>query len=121
MRRTNLRNTLVLAALLAALTCSAALGQGIFDKYKKKEAPTRSVNGLVTDEAEVALHAVVQLKNMRTLDVKSFHTDDAGKYYFYGLDPISTTNSAPTPMVTRRKFVKSAVLTTAWSCFTPSL
>ena len=35
MRRTNLRNTLVLAALLAALTCSAALGQGIFDKYKK--------------------------------------------------------------------------------------
>ena len=87
MRLPNLRNTLVVVALLAALTCSAALGQGILDKYKKKEAPTRSVNGLVTDEAEVALHAVVQLKNMRTLDVKSFHTDDAGKYYFYGLDP----------------------------------
>jgi hypothetical protein len=68
MRLPNLRNTLVLVALLAALTSNAALGQGIFDKYKKKEAPTRSVNGLVTD-------------------VKSFHTDDAGKYYFYGLDP----------------------------------
>ena len=87
MRMPKLRNTLVLAAVLAALTSGAALGQGIFDKYKKKEAPTRSVNGLVTDEAQAALQAVVQLKNMRTLDVKSFHTDAAGKYYFYGLDP----------------------------------
>lgn len=87
MRLPKLRNKLVLAVLLAAVTCSAALGQGIFDKYKKKEAPTRSVTGQVTDEAEVALQAVVQLKNMRTLDVKSFHSDAAGKYYFYGLDP----------------------------------
>ena len=87
MRMPKLRKTLVLVALLAALTSSAALGQGIFDKYKKKDAPTRSVNGIVTDETQVALHAVVQLKNLRTLDVKSFHTDDAGKYYFYGLDP----------------------------------
>lgn len=87
MRTPQTRKTFIAMAILAALTCSAAFGQGIFDKYKKKEAPTRSITGIVTDEAEVALHAVIQLKNMRTLDVKSFHADDAGKYYFYGLDP----------------------------------
>ncbi len=82
------RRVLLAAMVLAALTSGAALGQGIFDKYKKKEEnPTRSVKGIVTDEAEVPIGAVVQLKNMRTLDVKSFHTDDGGEYYFYGLDP----------------------------------
>lgn len=54
---------------------------------KKKEPPTRSVKGEVTDESEDPLRGVVQLKNTRTLDVKSFHLDPRGKYYFHGLDP----------------------------------
>jgi len=82
--------TFAVAILVVVLSSGAAFGQGIFgnykDRYKKKDAPTKTVKGIVTDEAEVALSAVVQLKNMRTLDVKSFHTDDAGNYYFYGLD-----------------------------------
>ncbi len=87
MKVRNTRRVLLAAVMLAALGSSAALGQGIFDKYKKKkEDPTRSVKGIVTDEAEVALSAVVQLKNMRTLDVKSFHTGESGNFYFYGLD-----------------------------------
>ena len=76
------RKTLIALAVAAVLT-SVAYGQF----GKKKEAPTRSVSGVVSDEAEVPLRAVVQLKNLRTLDVKSFHTDVEGKYYFYGLAP----------------------------------
>lgn len=53
---------------------------------KKKEDPTRSVKGQVTDEHEEGIRAIVQLKNTRTLDVKSFHTNDVGEYYFHGLD-----------------------------------
>ena len=55
-------------------------------KRKKKEKPTRSVRGQVTDEAEDGIRGVVQLKNTRTLVVKSFHTSDEGAYYFHGLD-----------------------------------
>ena len=54
----------------------------------QKDAPTRSVKGLVTDQSEAPLAgAVVQLKNTKTLQVKSFIADDKGSYYFHGLDP----------------------------------
>lgn len=57
---------------------------------KKKGPPTRSVKGLVTDQAEEPLAgAVVQLKNTRTLQVKSFITNAQGAYYFHGLDMAS--------------------------------
>lgn len=69
------------ATLLVSL-CTTAFGQ------KKDSAATRSVKGLVTTEAEVPLPgAVVQLKNTRTLQVKSFIADSQGSYYFHGLDP----------------------------------
>ena len=57
-----------------------------FGKKKPKEKPTRSVKGQVMDEAEDGLRAVVQLKNTKTLAVKSFHTNDNGDFYFHGLD-----------------------------------
>lgn len=57
-----------------------------FGKKKKKEDPTRSVKGQVTDEHEEGVRAIVQLKDTRTQEVKSFHTNDAGEYYFHGLD-----------------------------------
>lgn len=57
-----------------------------FGKKKTKEKTTRSVRGRVTDEAEDGLRGVVQLKNMKTLAVKSFHTNDNGEFYFHGLD-----------------------------------
>jgi hypothetical protein len=51
------------------------------------DRPTRSVKGLVTDEQENPIEgAVVQLKNTKTLQVKSFLTDKDGSYYFHGLD-----------------------------------
>lgn len=54
---------------------------------KDKEPPTRTVKGLVADEGDQPLEAVVQLKNTKTLDVRSYHTDAQGRFYFAGLDP----------------------------------
>jgi len=72
---------LVLGVLLVSLSATAFA-------QKKKGSPTRSVKGLVTTEAEDPLPgAVVQLKNTRTLQVKSFIADSRGSYYFHGLDP----------------------------------
>ena len=74
---------LALATLLVSLSATA-FGQ----KKEKGDSATRSVKGLVTTEAEVPLPgAVVQLKNTRTLQVKSFIADSQGSYYFHGLDP----------------------------------
>ena len=73
---------LALGVLLAVLP-SASVAQ-----KKKKGKPTKSVTGLVTNEAEEGLSgSVVQLKNTRTLQVKSFIADARGSYYFHGLDP----------------------------------
>jgi hypothetical protein len=71
---------LVVAALCAA---SAAVAQ-----RSKKDPPLRVVHGLVTDAEETPLpKAVVQLKNTKTLQVRSFYTDEKGAYRFPGLDP----------------------------------
>ena len=75
---------LVPGGLLVTLP-SAVLAQ---KKKKKKGKPTKSVTGLVTNESEEGLEgAVVQLKNTRTLQVKTFIADEGGSYYFHGLDP----------------------------------
>jgi len=54
----------------------------------KKDSPTRSVNGVVTtpDEKPV-VGAVVQLKDTKTKQVRSFYTQQGGEYYFNGLSP----------------------------------
>src|ERR1700684_2305304 len=63
---------------LAAL----AFGQG----KKSKEPTERSVTGIVTDENDMPVPgAVVQLKNMKTLEVRSFIAKEHGDYYFHGL------------------------------------
>ena len=77
------------SALKAVLSGSAfGLFAGSAVAAKEDDKPTRTVKGIVTDEAERPLEAVVQLKNTRTLDVKSYHTDArTGSFYFAGLDP----------------------------------
>lgn len=80
---TSRRSLLVLAAVAAP---PAALGQFPGFGKKKKEDPTRTVKGQVTDEHEDGVRAIVRLKNMRTEEVKSFHTNNAGEFYFNGLD-----------------------------------
>jgi hypothetical protein len=54
---------------------------------KKKASAERPVQGLVTDaDGKPIVGAVVQLKNMRSLQVRSYITRDAGSYYFSGLN-----------------------------------
>jgi hypothetical protein len=53
---------------------------------KKAEANQRSVTGLVTGTDDMpAVGAVVQLKDMRTMQVRSFITQTDGTYHFYEL------------------------------------
>jgi hypothetical protein len=55
---------------------------------KKGESATRSVQGAVTTaDDSVANGAVVYLKNVKTLQVRSFITKDDGQYHFYELSP----------------------------------
>jgi hypothetical protein len=55
-------------------------------KEQREEAALRSVQGMVTTAEEApATGAVVQLKDMRTLQVRSFIAQDGGAYHFTGL------------------------------------
>jgi Carboxypeptidase regulatory-like domain len=67
-----------LAMLLIAVPAGLA--------QKKKDSTTRSVLGTVTgpDEKPV-VGAVVQLKDTKTKQVRSFYTQDRGEYYFHEL------------------------------------
>lgn len=53
---------------------------------QKRAATERPVSGFVTDaEGKPVSGAIVQLKNTRTLQVRSFITREKGDYYFAGL------------------------------------
>jgi hypothetical protein len=60
-----------------------------FGQTKKKGEPTtRSVQGAVTSADDSAVTgAVVQLKNLKSLQIRSFITKEDGTYHFYELSP----------------------------------
>ncbi len=72
--------------LLAVFLLCAPAG---FAQKKKGEGTTRSVQGLVTAAADDSpvIGAVVQLKNTKTLQIRSFITKEDGTYHFYDLSP----------------------------------
>ncbi|MGH9719830.1 MAG: carboxypeptidase-like regulatory domain-containing protein [Bryobacteraceae bacterium] len=73
------------AVLLIAVAVTSALAQG---RKKDDDDKTRMVQGTVTDSKDNAVDgAVVQLKNTKTLQVRSYITKEHGTYYFHGLDP----------------------------------
>ena|SRR6185437_15081297 len=54
---------------------------------KKKASVERPLQGIVTDaNGKVVSGAIVQLKNTRTLQVRSYITKEQGSYYFSGLN-----------------------------------
>jgi hypothetical protein len=79
----------VLTVAVAALILSAGLfGQSKSRAERREEANSRSVMGNVVDaKDQPASGAVVQLKDMRTLQVRSFITQTDGEYHFSGLRP----------------------------------
>lgn len=74
-------------SLLAALICaSLLLAPAAFAAKKKEDPKIRSVQGVVTNsQGEAVNGAVVQLKNTKNLQIRSFITKDKGAYYFHGL------------------------------------
>jgi hypothetical protein len=54
-------------------------------KKDKNDTNTRDLAGTVTDSDKPVVGAVVQLKDMRTLQVRSFISQDNGSYHFSGL------------------------------------
>jgi hypothetical protein len=57
-----------------------------FGQKKTKEPTERSVSGVVTDAGGAPIPgAIVQLKNTKTLQVRSFIAKDMGDYFFHGL------------------------------------
>jgi hypothetical protein len=79
-----LRAACVLTLLLGLnllLDINLAAGQ-----KNKEDTTTRTVEGRVTNAANQAVaKAVVQLKNTKTLQIRSFITQDDGSYHFAGL------------------------------------
>lgn len=76
---------LPMASLLFILACFAS-AQAQSKQEKREEANSRAVQGTVVDPSDQPVPgAVVQLKEMRTLQVRSFITQQDGGYHFSGL------------------------------------
>lgn len=72
-----------MAAAVCALLFLAAVALGA---KKDPDANIRTVQGVVNNaQGQVVNGAVVQLKNTKTLQIRSFITRDNGTYYFHGL------------------------------------
>lgn len=71
--------------LLALALVLAGAGMQLFAQ-KNQNTTVRAVQGLVTDASGNAVPgAVVHLKNVKTLQIRSFIAKDDGSYAFYGL------------------------------------
>ena len=78
---------LMLAVAAIALMCASGAPAG-FAQSKKAEKNSRSVQGTVTTPEDVPVNgAVVQIKNTKSLQIRSFFTQENGTYYFHGLNP----------------------------------
>lgn len=71
--------------LLVALIVLALAGSA-FGQKKSKEPTEKAVSGVVTDATGNPVPgAIIQLKNMKTLQVRSFIAREMGDYFFQGL------------------------------------
>ena len=83
MHRKLARRLSTFAVALLVLGAAAAFAQ-----KKGEDQNVRSVQGTVSDANGNAVNgAVVQLKNTKTLQIRSFITKEQGAYYFHGLSP----------------------------------
>lgn len=68
------------------LVLALALAAGADKKEAKEAATTRSLEGVVMDGSESPIDgAVVQLKDTKSLQIRSFITRNDGKFHFFGL------------------------------------
>src|SRR5437764_14377150 len=79
-----MRMKLALSAVLVLLALGSCLVAQ--DKKLNEDPNTRSVEGVVTDAGGKPVQgAVVQLKDSKTLQIRSFYTVENGSYPFSGL------------------------------------
>jgi hypothetical protein len=82
--RTTRKKTRTSSALLALLLISSVAADA--QKKKTDDTNSRNVQGVVLDAKDNPVpHAVVQLEDSRTLQVRSFISLDDGSYHFSGL------------------------------------
>ena len=78
----------VLTLITAGIVLAIAVPAYAADKKDKQETTTRTVQGVVTDAAEAPIEgAVVQLKDTKSLQIRSYITKSGGQYQFHGLNP----------------------------------
>jgi archaellin len=79
----------MLSAMPVRAACIAIvlLGMGLLAQKKSEDTTTRTVEGVVSNASnQPVAKAVVQLKNTKTLQIRSFITQDDGSYHFAGLN-----------------------------------
>ena len=78
----------VLTLITAGLVLAIAVPAYAADKKDKQETTTRTVQGVVTDAVDAPIEgAVVQLKDTKSLQIRSYITKAGGQYQFHGLNP----------------------------------
>lgn len=78
----SMKKSLILLGLFLTILAAPAA----FAQKKGQDANVRSVEGVVRDASDAVVDgAVVQLKNTKTLQVRSFITQKDGTYHFHGL------------------------------------
>jgi hypothetical protein len=71
---------------ISAIFLVVSLASFTFAQKKNQQPAEKAVTGVVTDAAGAPVPgAVVQLKNMKTLEVRSFIAKEHGDYFFHGL------------------------------------
>jgi len=80
-----MRTFILFTMAVLLVTVPAGLAQG---NKNKGQPQTRSVEGTVSAADDSAVNgAVVQLKNLKSLQIRSFITQHDGRYYFKELSP----------------------------------
>lgn len=81
-RRLTVRAMLAMSMLLAMVVAASAQR----NQDKKEDANQRTIEGVVSDASRnLVPRAIVQLKDMKTLQIRSFVTQAEGNYHFAGL------------------------------------
>lgn len=79
-----MKTKIALASMLATLALAFSLPAQ--DKRANEDPTSRSVEGIVSDPGNKPVEgAVVQLKDSKTLQIRSFYTTADGAYHFSGL------------------------------------
>jgi hypothetical protein len=78
-----------LAILVTGVALAGAVTLPLYAQKKdSQDRQTRSVQGVVTDDADNPLEgSVVQIKDTKTLQIRSFITKQNGTFHFHSLNP----------------------------------